>query len=114
MNIKSLYDTVVLEAPCSHNQFLTHLDTTVRTLIAQFGMNYVIERGTYGIPRYIDSDIPVYEAYYPAICDNIRFLLTGNGDRKTDYVSEADSAYKTVWTAKVRGKRILDRGYSDV
>ena len=114
MNIKSLYDTVVLSSPCEHNKFLTHLDTTVRTLIAQFGMSYVIERGTYGIPRYIDSDISVYEEYYPAICDNIRFLITGDIDRKTDYVSEADAAYRSVWSKKVRGRRIVDRRYGDV
>lgn len=114
MNIKSLYDTVTLDTPCSHNQFLTHLDVTVRTLIAQYGMNYVIDCGIYGVPRSIDNDIPVFEAYYPAICDNIRFLLTGEDDRKTDYVSEADSAYKTVWKFKANGKRIVDRGYYDV
>ena len=114
MNIKSLYDTVVLRSPCSHNEFLTHLDTTVRTLTAQFGMSYVIERGTYGIPRYIESDIPVYEEYYPAICDNILFLLTGDGDRKTDYVAEADAAYKAVWSQKVKGRVLRDRGYYHV
>lgn len=114
MNIKSLYDTVVLRSPCSHNEFLTHLDTTVRTLSAQYGMSYVVKSGTYGIPRYIDSDIPVYDEYYPAICDNILFLLTGDGDRKTDYVAEANAAYKSVWSAKAKGRTLRDRRYYDV
>lgn len=114
MNIKSLYDTVVLRSPCSHNEFLTHLDTTVRTLSAQFGSSYVITSGTYGIPRYIDSDIPVYDAYYPAICSNILFLLTGDADRKTDYVAESDAAYKSVWSGKAKGRTLRDRGYYHV
>lgn len=114
MNIKSLYDTVVLRSPCSHNEFLTHLDTTVRTLSAQFGLSYVITSGTYGIPRYVDSDIPVYDAYYPAICSNILFLLTGDADRKTDYVAESDAAYKSVWSEKAKGRTLRDRGYYHV
>lgn len=114
MNIKSLYDTVVLRSPCSHNEFLTHLDTTVRTLSAQYGLSYVITSGTYGIPRYVDSDIPVYDAYYPAICSNILFLLTGDADRKTDYVAESDAAYKSVWSEKAKGRTLRDRGYYHV
>lgn len=115
MNVKSIYDTVVLRYPCSHNQFLTHLDMTVRTLTAQYSMPYVIEKGaSYGIPRSVESDIPVYEAYFPAIVDNVLFLLTGENDRKTDYVQEADAAYKSVWSAMAKGRSIRDRGYYGV
>ena len=115
MNIKSIYDTVVLRSPCSHNQFLTHLDMTVRTLTAQYSMPYVVLGGkSYGFPRSVENDIPVHEEYYPAIVDNILFLLTGDTDRKTDYVQEAESAYKAVWSRMARGRTIRGRGYYDV
>ena len=115
MNVKSLYDAVVLRAPCSHNRFLTHLDTTVRTLTAQYSMPYVVECGeSYGFPRSVENDIPVYEEYFPAILDNILFLLTGDEARKADYVREAEAAYKSVWSAKAKGMKILDRGYYNV
>lgn len=115
MNIKSIYDTVVLRSPCSHNQFLTHLDMTVRTLTAQYSMPYVVLGGkSYGFPRSVENDIPVHEEYYPAIVDNILFLLTGDADRKTDYVQEAESAYKAVWSRMAKGRTIRGRGYYDV
>jgi hypothetical protein len=77
-------------------------------------MSYVIQSGTYGIPRSIDIEIPVYDEYYPAIWDNMLLLLTGDGDRKTDYVAEANAAYKSVWSAKAKGRTLRDRRYYDV
>ena len=114
MNIKSIYDTVTLRHPCSHNQFLTHLDLTLRTLMSQFGMKYVISGDSYCIPRSIEDDIPVFDEYYAAAVDNILFLLTGDGDRKTDYVAESSDAYKTVWSKLAKGKKIVGGGYSYV
>lgn len=114
MNIKSIYDTVTLRQPCSHGQFLSHLDLTVRTLMSQFGMKYVISGESYGIPRTVEDDIPVFDEYYTSIVDNILFLLTGDGDRKTDYVAESADAYKTVWSRFAKEKRLVGRGYSYV
>lgn len=115
MNTKSIYDTVVLRSPCSHNQFLTYLDSTVRSLCALYKKNYVITKdNVWGVPVSINSDIPVYDEYFTAVCSNILYLLTGDTDRKTEFVAESDSAYLAVWSEKSRSKRFVDRGYSDV
>ena len=106
MNIKDLYDTVTLTAPCSHNTFLTHLDTTVNSLIGQYGIEKVINaEGGYRKPWAISEQIPVYSEYTAAICDNLLYLITGDSDRKTDFVNEADRAYRVVYARRARGRR---------
>lgn len=115
MNIKDIYDTVKLQVSCSQNDFLTYLDQSVRTLISRFKEPYVVEKGgKYGKPATVNTDIPIYEEYYPAVLNNILFLLTGNSDRKTDSTAEAEYAYRSVWSKKSRGKRFVARGYYDV
>lgn len=114
MIIRELYDKITLANPCSQADFLTHYDTSVRSLQARYGTRYVILPGTtYSRPAGLLEDVPVHEEYMMAIYDNILFLLTGNGDRKTDYVAEAEDAYKTVWKQYMRGKRFRDSGYED-
>ncbi len=115
INIKDIYDTVTLQTPCSHNEFLTHFDQTVRTLIANYRAQYVVLRGRiYAKPRTVNEDVPVHEEYFAPIVNNILYLLTADGDRKTDFVAEADAAYRSVWAEKAKRKRILDRGYYNV
>lgn len=112
MTIKTLYDTVTLTKPCTHNEFLTHVDTTIRTLIAKYGMNYVCyPHSSYLAARYVEDDIPVYDDYYPAVLDNVLFLLTGDEAHKVDYVNNSDSGYKMVWRRKVVGKCMRDRRF---
>lgn len=115
MNVKDLYDAVRLRTPCSQNEFLTHFDQTVRTLIAQYRVPYVVLKARiYGKPRSVGDDVPIYDEYYSAILNNVLFLLTGDIDRKSDFVAEAVAAYKSVWSEKSRGLKFADRGYYDV
>ena len=115
MNIKSIYDTIVLRAPCSHNTFLTHLDMSIRSLITNYQGSYVITTGEgYVPPKSVNDDVQVYEEYYSAIINNIMYLLTGDVNYKAYANIDGDSAYKAVWSQKVRGKKIRDRGYYNV
>lgn len=113
MNIKHIYDAVKLNLPnCSQNEFLTALDQSVRTYIGAFKMPYVVVKGqTYGRPSSVDEDIPVYEEYFAALLNNVLFLISGDTDRKTDSISEAENAYRAVWSMRSRGKRFVGRGY---
>jgi len=112
INVKDIYDTVTQSSPCSQNEFLTHLDQTIRTLIANYRVQYVVLRGRiYGKPRTVNEDVPVYEAYFTPIVNNILYLLTKEEARKTDFVAEADAAYRSVWAEKAKHKRLLDRRY---
>ena len=43
--------------------------------------------------------------------DNILFLASGNPDRKTDYVQEAEDAYKTVWRTRARNRKFRSADY---
>ena len=115
MNVKDLYDMVKLRESCSQNEFLTYFDQTVRTLIGEYRAPYVVLTARiYSKPRTVNEDVPVYDEYYSAVLNNVLFLLTGDNDRKTDFVAESVAAYKSVWAGQMRGKRILDRGYHHV
>lgn len=115
MNVKAIYDTVTRTVSTTQGEFITYLDATVHTLTARYGFQYVIRHGKeYVKPPSVQTDIPVWDAYFMAIVDNVLYMLTGNSDRKTDFVQEADDAYRSVWTEQIRGKRILDRGYYHV
>jgi hypothetical protein len=111
VNIKNLYDTITLRVNCSHNTFLTHLDLTVRSLISRYKESYVIENSeVYITPKSINDDIPVFEEYYSSIISNIFFLLSGDVNYKSEFLSESDAAYKAVWSHKANGKKIRARG----
>ena len=113
MIVRELYDKVTLANPCNQADFLTHYDTSVRSILARYGARYVILPGAvYVRPAGLNDDSPVFEEYMNALYDNILFLLTGNGDRKTDYVQEAEDAYKTVWKVLMRGKHFRDANYA--
>ena len=115
MIIKELYDKVTLAQPCNQSDFLTHFDTSVRSIVSKYGTKYVLLPDTvYTRPTGINDDSPVYEEYMNAIYDNILFLLTGSTDRKTDYVAEADDAYKTVWKRLMRGLKFRDSRYKEL
>lgn len=111
MNVKSLYDTVVLTNPCSHNTFLTHVDTTIRSLISRYGMNYVCAGG-YERAKSVEDAVSVYDEYYSAILDNVLYLLTGDDSHKVDYVNDADNGYKAVWRRKSHGVSVKDRRFA--
>lgn len=115
MIIQELYDKITLAQPCHKADFLAHFDTSVKSILARYGAKYVLIPGAvYVRPAGIEDEAPVYEEYMGAIYDNILFLLTGNGDRKTDYVAEAEDAYKTVWRSLNRGKKFRAAGYTPI
>lgn len=111
MYIKDIYETVVMTEPCSQPKFLSFLDTTVRSLIAKYGTKRVINDKAYMKPSDINGDLPLKETYYNAVVSNILFLLTGNADHKTDFVAEAEYAYKTVWREDVKGLKMVGEDY---
>lgn len=112
MIIDEIYESVTQTSATSPAVFLSHLDTTVRALIARHGVKYVCLPGqSYTKPEGTHDDIPIYEEYFPAIADNIRYLITANGDRKTDYVQEADDAFRRVWRRINAGSTFTDRHY---
>ena len=114
MVIKDIYEAVTVINPCSQPVFLAHLDTTVRSLMAKFGLKRVVNDGVYAKPRDINGDLAVKDEYRNAVVSNILFLLTGNEAYKTDYIYEADNAYKTVWRAHMRGVKMVGEDYYHV
>ena len=113
MIVKQLYENVKLTAPDAHeHDFLIHLDTAARTLIARYGAGYVLLSGeAYIAPWSRDSEIPIYEEYFSALRDYILFLLGGDEHYKADFFTDADQAYLAVWRHKMRGKGFRDSGY---
>lgn len=106
MVTKEIFDRICAETPCGEPAFLRHLDTTVRFLESKYGKKFVYTTA-YQKPYSVNDDIPVYDEYFPAVVDNILFLLTKDTDRRTDAIAEADYAYKTIWGARVHGKRFM-------
>ena len=48
---------------------------------------------------------------YNLTTENVMYLLTKEDARKTDFVAEADAAFRSVWAEKAKHKRLLDRRY---
>ncbi len=114
MYIKDIYEAVLTQAECSQPKFLMHLDATARSLVAKYGMRRVVNDGAYVKPMDINGDLPVKDEYYNAVLSNILYLVTGNPDYKTDYVAEAEYAYKTVWNRAAEGLRMVGEDYYHV
>lgn len=111
MYIKDIYETVTMTEPCPQPKFLSYLDTTIRSLIAKYGIRRVINDEAYIKPRDINGDIAVKEEFAGAVASNILYLITKNPDHKTNYVAEAEYAYLTIWREAMRGKKIVGSDY---
>ena len=82
MIFKELYENVTHVQACGQDEFMSHVDTTVRALLARYDKEYVLLPKEVWIKHInINDDLPVREEYFVAIRDNVLFLLTGNGDR---------------------------------
>jgi hypothetical protein len=114
MYIKDVFEAVQVDTPCSQPKFLSYLHITVQFLMSKYGTKYVIGKSTYTKPVSLDEDIPVDEAYFPAVVDNIGYMVSHEENRKVDFVEEAENAYRAVWS-RYHGKgKFLARGYYDV
>lgn len=113
MILKEIYEKVQMICDCGPADFLAHFDTSARGLIARYGKRYVVlPRAVYVRPESIEESVPVYEEYYGALLDDILYRATGNPDRKTDAVQEAEDAYKSVSKALLRGAGFRDADYA--
>lgn len=114
MFIRDLYEAVNAIAPCSQPKFIAFLDTTAHSLMAKYGAKRVVNDGAYIKPININDDIPLKDEFRNAIVSNVLYLVTGNPDHKTDYVAEAEYAYKTVWRRSAKKMKIVGEDYYHV
>ncbi len=114
MYVKDIFEAVQVDTPCSQPKFLSYLHITVQFLISKYGEKYVVGKSRYIKPVSLDADIAVDDAYFTAIADNIAYMVSGNEDRKVDFVEEADNAYRYVWRREHGKGHFLARGYYDV
>lgn len=114
MYIRDVFEVVQVDTPCSQPKFLSYLHGTVQFLISKYGKKYVIGDAAYTKPASLEADIPVDEMYFMAVADNIAYMVSGNENRKVDFVEEAENAYRAVWTQHHGKSKFLARGYYDV
>lgn len=114
MYVKDIFEAVQVDTPCSQPKFLSYLHITVQFLISKYGAKYVVGKSTWTKPLSLDTDIPVEEAYFTAIVDNIAYMVSKNEDRKVDFVEEADNAYRSVWVREHGKANFVARGYYNV
>lgn len=114
MYIKDIYEAVVMSAACPQPKFLSCLDTTVRSLTTKYGFKRIINDNAYAKPVDINGDLPVKDEYFNAIVDNILYLVTQNPDYKTDFMAEAEYAYKSVWRKANRTLKMVGKDYYNV
>jgi hypothetical protein len=114
MYVKDIYEIVQVNTPCTQPVFLAHLHSTIQYLLSKYGEKYVVLSSRYIRPVTLDTDIAVDDAYFSALVDNISYLVSGNEDRKVDFVEEAENAYRQVWKEKHKNGKFLSRGYCNV
>lgn len=111
MYVRDVFETLQVDTPCSQPKFFSYLATTVNLLVSKYGTRYVTGGQPVVKAETLDEDIPVDDAYLTAIVDNIKYMLTGDEDRKTDYVQEADDAYRNVYGRLHRRAQLVGGGY---
>lgn len=111
MYVKDIFEVVQVDNPCSQPKFLSYLYTTMQLLVAKYSNRYVTGGVPITRPDTLDTEIPVDDAYFNAIVDNIAYMVSGNEDRKVDYVEEADNAYRNVYGKKHRRAQFTPGGY---
>ena len=109
MDINEIYERVLITAPVDTNTFIIHLNTTIDELLNKYDDKYVLTPEAVSVHvTGMDDGLNVYDEYMTPITDNIIFLITGDGNRKTDYVAHAEYAKKRVWR-KIHTERHLRR-----
>ena len=110
MDTTALYDRVNRTASLSKPEFVAFYNDSVIYLVSRYREKYVCDGKHTKLAR-PDDGSNVYEYYSDAILNNIIYLKTNNADRKTDFIQEADSAYKTIWNESISKKQIKLRRF---
>lgn len=111
MYVKDIFEVVQVDNPCSQPKFFSYLYTTMQLLVAKYSNRYVTGGIPITRPDTLDMEIPVEDAYFPAIVDNIAYMVSGNEGRKIDYVEEAENAYRAVYGKLHSKAKMLPGGY---
>lgn len=107
MDTRALYKRVLLEAPMPQSEFFEYLNDTVRALGARYGQRFVAQEGSSLSPvESLDGQSGVRDIYFTPVLDNIVYMKNKDEDRKTDSLTGAEHAYRTVWRERMSGKRV--------
>lgn len=107
MNTRSVYDRVCLTNPVEQNKFVQFFNDSVRSLVGVYDSKYVFEEDTcdYSEIMHINDMSGVRDIYAECITDNVLYLVSGDNQKRVDFVNKADMAYKTVWRTFAKYRR---------
>lgn len=108
MIIKTVFERVTRYAPTDTAAFIDYYNDAVDWLIGLYGARYVLDDGVRIAHDAIalSDTSSVRDEYTGAIINRIIFAASGNAERYSLARDEAESAYRTVWREKARGKVI--------
>ena len=112
MDIKKLYGEAV--AVCGDiplYAFLACIDRFARRAINRYGKAYTVLDGEYVTPDTLDGAFALDEAYKTALFYFILGELKGDGVLLEKSEKDAEDAYRSLWRAAAKGKRILKEAW---
>ena len=98
MNIIKIYERVTQTTAVDESSFIMYLNETVNELIGKYRPRYVILPDTvFTEVESIDDTLNVYDFYAQCITENIIFLITGDQNKKMEFINHAQQAYIAVY-----------------
>ncbi|MBE6680067.1 MAG: hypothetical protein E7598_06055 [Ruminococcaceae bacterium] len=112
MDLKKLYGDacVRLGRELPIYEFLSYVDTCVRTLLCRYQKKLLIGISEYTSPESLNSSIALDGIFYTAVLYFVLGSASGNEKLLEKCDLEAENAYRTLWKKAARGKRrVCDR-----
>lgn len=98
MDLITLYDRVQQTLPMDTNAFMSHLNSTIDELYAQYDEKYILIPNAVKVyATSMDDGLNIYDEYTAAIVDNILYLGSGDSNKKTDFQYHVQMAKNRVW-----------------
>lgn len=100
-------------------EFLRHLNAALSEICNLYGEKYTVwiaEDGSVGQllkADDINDGLNFRDEYFEAVCDNIRYRISGNADYRTLFGEKAQLAYRNVWSKVSKGRTLKPMDWSD-
>ena len=105
MDTAKLYERICALVPCTHAEFISCAEYARDELCSLYGEEYAT-LGALPPLEEVGGEYGVRDEFISAVFDDIMYLLTKEERYKTDFLSHAENAYRTVWRKSSRGRRI--------
>ena len=101
INAKDIYDKANSIVGMSQKDFVTAFNEAILQLSSRYEEKYIFENSVPSELTSVEDSIPIHREWRSAILNYVIYLKNGDALRKSEYDSNLDYAYRTIWKKRL-------------